>query len=75
MSATLAPYARYRIDAYGPAMDLADSTRLPQTVFYHPDHAWTCAVFGAKILRDRKSEQYITWLPQNYFDNITEIAS
>ena len=41
---------------------------LAQTVFYHPDFAFSNIVPGAKILRDRKTEQYVTWLPARYFE-------
>lgn len=59
--------AFYLIDAHRPAMDTADSSMLAQTVFYHPDHAHSFAPPGSKILRDRKAELHVTWLPARYF--------
>ena len=56
------------VDMHRPAQDAADKSWLPQTVYYHRDEgfSYTCAV-GSKILRDRKTEQFVTWLPSNYF--------
>jgi hypothetical protein len=64
----LAPSTKFAVDANRPAQQLADETGLPQTVFYHPDYAHSCAVNGAAILRDRRhTKQIVTWLPSNYF--------
>jgi hypothetical protein len=60
--------AKFRCDAERPAQDLADAIGLPQTVFYHPDHAWNCTHAMAKILRDKQTELHVTWLPSNYFE-------
>jgi hypothetical protein len=60
-------YARYLVDAHRPAQDLANQTGLAQTVFYHPDFAYSHTTLGSKILRDRKTESFVTWLPANYF--------
>jgi hypothetical protein len=58
----------YAVDAHGPAQRIATDSGLPQTVFYHPDLAHSCAAFGATILRDQKTRQLVTWLPENYFE-------
>jgi hypothetical protein len=59
--------AFWRCDAIRPAQDLADSTGLPQTQFYHPDHGWTSRPAGSVLLRDPQTELYVTWLPERYF--------
>ena len=58
----------YAVDAHRPAQDYATACGLPQTVFYHPELAHSHAYFGATILRDLRTRQLVTWLPENYFE-------
>jgi len=67
MIAGLAWGTRYLVDAHRPAQDAADSIGLPMTVFYHPDHAYNYTNSLANVLRDRKTELHVTWLPEMYF--------
>ena len=60
-------YSTTLVDAHRPAMYAADKSSLPQTVFYHPDWGYTHTNTEAKILRDRKTLRFVTWLPTNYF--------
>lgn len=60
-------YTTILVNAHRPAMDAANATMLPQTVFYHPDHAFNNTNTSAAILRDKKTQQFVTWLPDNYF--------
>ena len=60
-------YRRFLVDAHGAAQDAADSFGLPQTVFYHPDYSYSWGSTGERVLKDRKTEQFVTWLPSNYF--------
>lgn len=60
-------FGKWLADAHRPTMDLADKTCLPMTVFYHSDWLFSCASSGSKILRDKQTEQYVTWLPSSYF--------
>lgn len=54
-------------EVHRPAMDAANRFGLPQTVFYHPDEGYTHTATSSKILRDRKTQQFVTWLPDKYF--------
>jgi hypothetical protein len=58
---------KHLADAHRPAQDAADKTRLPQTVFYHPDHAFSWTNSGAGVLRDKQTMVRVTWLPSNFF--------
>ena len=60
-------YTTLLVNAHRPAMDAANVTGLPQTIFYHPDWGYSNAVWGAKILRDKQTTQYVTWLPIDFF--------
>ena len=60
-------YTKYLVDAYRPAMDAANKTGLPQTVFYHPDYAFSWVESGSRILRDKQSKVHVTWLPEGFF--------
>ena len=61
-------YTTILADAHRPAQALADITGLPMTVFYHPDYAYGWMESGAKILKDKKSEVKVTWLPTSFFN-------
>ena len=61
-------YSTYLADAHAPSMGMANKTGLPQTVFYHPDYGYTCTNTTALILRDKKTQKIVTWLPCNYFE-------
>lgn len=61
-------YSTYLADAHGPAQRAADEYRLPQTVFYHPDWGFANTAPLSKILSDKKTEQYVSWLPSNYWN-------
>lgn len=54
-------------DAHRPAMDQANETGLPMTVFSHPDWGFSNANTGASILSDKKTKLIVTWLPDNFF--------
>lgn len=54
-------------DAHPRAMAKSNLTGLPMTVFSHPDWGFAHADTGAKILRDKKTTMYVTWLPDNFF--------
>ena len=56
------------VDAHRPAQAMADSTGLPQTVFYHFDYRHSHIESGAKILRAKGTELFVTWLPVTWFD-------
>jgi hypothetical protein len=60
-------YSKYLADAHRPAMDDANAIGLPQTVFYHPDYAFSNIHTISPILRDKKTNVHVTWLPDNYF--------
>ena len=60
-------YTTTLVDAHRPAMETANKTGLPQTVFYHPDWAYAHTVHGSKPLKDKTTAQYVTWLPEKYF--------
>ena len=60
-------YVTHLVDAHRPAIDTADSTSLPMTVFYHPDWAYSHTNTEATILRDKQTKQFVTWLPSKYF--------
>ncbi len=49
-------------------MDAANKHCLPKTVFYHPDWGFAHAVPQSMILSNKHTEQYVTWLPENYFN-------
>ena len=61
-------YSTVLVNAHRPAQNLANESGLPQTVFYHPDYAFTQTCAGSKILKDKKTEQFVTWLPDNFFN-------
>ena len=58
---------RSPVDQHREAMDAADKYQLPQTVFYHPDFGFANTAPYSKILKDRKTELYVTWLPDRFF--------
>ena len=64
--ANLQSSAKSLVDIHRPAQDAATETSLPMTVFYHPDWAYSYAESGARILRDKKTEKFVTWLPATY---------
>jgi hypothetical protein len=57
------------VEMHRPAQDAADKFSLPQTVFYHPDEGFAHLPPGSRILHDRKTEKYVTWLPSSYFNH------
>lgn len=60
---------RYLVDAHRPAQDAADFLMLPMTVFYNPDYGYNCTESTARILRDKRTQLYVTWLPLRYWGN------
>ena len=58
---------RYMIEAYRPAMDAADKSSLPQTVFYHADIGWSHLDATNPRLRGPGMERALTWLPSGWF--------
>ncbi len=58
---------RSPIEQFRPAMDAADKSGLPQTVFYHPDWGFAHTNPFATILSDKKTERFVTWLPERFF--------
>lgn len=66
----MSPYNTCQVDAHRPAQDNADKSLLPQTVFYHPDWAYSSIATGSRILREKKTQQFVTWLPAKFFDGV-----
>lgn len=60
--------AMYLVNAQGPAQEAADSGGMPVTVFYHKDYGYNFTNPHAKILKDRNTEKFVTWLPARYFE-------
>lgn len=58
---------KYLADQHSDAMKAADKYGLPQTVFYHPGCGFANTCPGSKILADRKTEKFVTWLPERFF--------
>lgn len=61
-------YSTTLVNAHAPAQAAADLTMLAQTVFYHPDHEYNNTWTGARILTDKRTKVFVTWLPGKYFD-------
>lgn len=60
---------RSMIDQHSDAQIAANKYGLPQTVFYHPDFGFANTSPGSKILQETKTEKFVTWLPDNYFNH------
>lgn len=56
------------VDAKGAACKHADRVQMPLTVFYHPDYANTYTGTLADVLKDEKTELFVTYLPSQYFE-------
>lgn len=64
---TMLDYRTILVDAHRPAMDAANKTSLPMTVFYHRDYGFCWTATGSKVLREKETKLHVTWLPDNYF--------